>query len=103
MAFQSSGIAPRHRKGLVTAAKNVENGKQQALEQVQQNLATILARGLRRISQWRVTQLAMTATDQIRPIATTTAIPTINAGICIPLCRIEFAEERLAYFFAVPM
>jgi hypothetical protein len=30
------------------------------------------------------TKLDITATDQIRPIATTTAIPTIHARICIP-------------------
>jgi hypothetical protein len=28
--------------------------------------------------------LDITANDQIRPIATTTAIPTIHARICIP-------------------
>jgi hypothetical protein len=65
-----------------------------------------------RIGQWRVillsrpryrgqthfravhgTKLDITATDQIRPIATTTAIPTIHAGICIPLCRVELADR----------
>ena len=30
------------------------------------------------------TKLDIAATDQIRPIATTTAIPTIHARICIP-------------------
>ena len=30
------------------------------------------------------TKLDITATDQIRPIATTTAMPTIHARICIP-------------------
>ena len=30
------------------------------------------------------TNLDIAATDQIRPIATTTAIPTIHARICIP-------------------
>jgi hypothetical protein len=31
------------------------------------------------------TKLDIAATDQIRPIATTTAIPTMHARICIPL------------------
>jgi ATP-dependent DNA ligase len=30
------------------------------------------------------TKLDIAATDQIRPIATTTAIPTIHARICMP-------------------
>ena len=41
------------------------------------------------------TKLDITATDQIRPIATTTAIPTIHARICIPLCRVSFGSINL--------
>ena len=46
------------------------------------------------------TKLAITATDQIRPIATTTAIPTIHARICIsstnfaPLCTFHGKRDQ---------
>ena len=44
----------------------------------------------------------ITATDQIRPIATTTAIP-IPLRICIPSAsRVELGEIWLAYFSAPP-
>jgi hypothetical protein len=46
--------------------------------------------------------LDITATDQIRPIATTTPIPTIHARISSPLCRVELAEGA-CIFFAAPM
>ena len=46
-------------------------------------------------------KLDIAANDQIRPIATTTAIPTIHARICIPLRGVELAEG-FACFFAAP-
>jgi hypothetical protein len=39
------------------------------------------------------TKLDITATDQIRPIATTTAIPIIHTRIRIPICRVELADR----------
>ena len=47
------------------------------------------------------TKLDITANDQIRPIATTTAIPTIHARICIPLCRGALAD-RGSHIFSPP-
>jgi hypothetical protein len=49
----------------------------------------------------RGTKLDIAATDQVRPIATTTAIPTINARICIPSTL--SLPIGFAYFFAAPM
>jgi hypothetical protein len=49
-----------------------------------------------------LTNLDIAATDHIRPIATTTAIPTMNGCICTPLRRIELGHIGLTYF-AVPM
>ena len=45
----------------------------------------------------------ITATDQIRPIATTTAIPIIHARICIPPLRRAELGDRVRIFFAAPM
>jgi hypothetical protein len=47
------------------------------------------------------TKLDITATDQIRPIATTTAIPTIHPRICIPSTRVELAD-RDSHIFSPP-
>src|SRR6516225_5536722 len=44
------------------------------------------------------TKLDITANDQIRPIATTTAIPTTHARICIPLRRVELADRARIFF-----
>jgi hypothetical protein len=44
----------------------------------------------------------ITATDQIKPIATTTAIP-IPMRICSPLRHVELGEIGLTYFFGAPM
>jgi hypothetical protein len=45
--------------------------------------------------------LDITATDQIRPIATTTAIPTIPARICFPLHRVELLAPPHAQILPV--
>jgi len=47
------------------------------------------------------TKLDIAANDQARPIATTTAIPTIHARICIPLRGVELADSGL-HFFSPP-
>ena len=39
------------------------------------------------------TKLDIAATNQIRPIATTTAIPTIHARICIHLRRVGYVSD----------
>jgi len=48
------------------------------------------------------TKLDIAANDQIRPIATTTAIPTIHARISHPLYVALSLPIGLAYFFAAP-
>ena len=47
------------------------------------------------------TKLDIAANDQIRPIATTTAIATIHARICIPSTRVELAD-RASHIFSPP-
>jgi Protein of unknown function (DUF3489) len=49
------------------------------------------------------TKLDIAATDQIRPIATTAAIPIIHARICIPLYVALSLPIGVAYLFAAPM
>ena len=44
----------------------------------------------------------ITAADQIRPIATTTAVPTIHARICNLYVALS-SPVGLAHFFAAPM
>ena len=44
------------------------------------------------------TKLDITATDQNRPIATTTAIPTIHARICIPYVAVSLPTGARIFF-----